>query len=135
MNKTLELEQIAEIMGIMIVTHIGGEKGRWYPDRKTVSIRKGLHPIQHLCTLAHELGHAHHGHSPSAIKWIHTRQEREADQWAAQLLINKEAFRIMERECDGHEGAMAEGLGVTIHLIQAWKESLHATRACKYCPS
>lgn len=135
MNRTFELEQMAEAMGVVIASHAGGEKGRWHPESKTVSLRKGLHPIQHLCTLAHELGHAHHGHILSPIGWVRVRQEREADEWAARLLISEDAFIVMERDCGGHEGAMAEGLGVTIRLIQAWKAGIPADRTYEHFPS
>lgn len=121
MSKILELEQMAEAMDIAIDSHIGGEKGRWYPIRKTVSIRKGLHPIQHLCTLAHELGHAHHGHVPGATGWVHARQEREANEWAAGFLISQGDYQRAEEVCEGHVGGIASELGVTQEIVRAWR--------------
>lgn len=128
-----KLEELAEKMGITITAHTNGEKGRWYRNTSTISIRKGMHPTQTLCTLAHELGHAHHQHTPSTNAWTHERQEREADRWAAALLIGEDAFINAERDCGGHEGAMAEELGVTIHLIRAWKAAFPELRAREYC--
>ena len=121
MSKILELEQIAESMGITITEHFGGEKGRWYPDQKTISIQKGLHPIQYLCTFAHELGHAYHKHEPGASSWVRARQEREANEWAATFLISESNYQQAECVYGGHVGGIAGELGVTHEIVLVWR--------------
>lgn len=88
----LDLEQLAEEMGVMIVTHTGGKKGGWNPATRTVSLREGMHEVQTLCTLAHELGHAHYRHQLGATGLAREQQEREANEWAAILLIDENDY-------------------------------------------
>ena len=127
MNRLTHLEQLADAMGITISHHAGGEKGKWIPETKTVSIRHGMHPTQTLCTLAHELGHAHHGHTPGASGWLRDRQEREADEWAAGVLIDDDAYMVAESDCGGYEGAVAWELGVTVHLLRVWRRAFQGS--------
>lgn len=125
MTTMSDLEQLAETMGITIVTHRDGEKGRWNPSCRTISLRHGLHPTQALCTLAHELGHAHHNHRPSASGLLCGRQEREADVWAARVLVDEDDYVAAEVECGGHVGAVAEALGVTVWVVRTWREAFY----------
>ena len=73
------LEMLAATHGITITTHTGGEKGRWYSNTRTISIRRDLGWVNTRCTLAHELGHAICGHDSKAEGWFKERQEHEAD--------------------------------------------------------
>lgn len=64
-----------------------GAAGGWFPEHDLILLAPGLHPVEQRCTLAHELGHATHGHHAGTSGWLHARQERQADQFAATLLI------------------------------------------------
>lgn len=72
-------------------------------------------------TLAHELGHAWHGHD-----WTRAhdreRDERQADAYAARLLISPTDYAFAERIVGCHPGALAKELGVTRRLVELWRE-------------
>jgi Zn-dependent peptidase ImmA (M78 family) len=72
-------------------------------------------------TLAHELGHAHYGHT-----WtddVHERavRERLADRYAARLLITPARYAAAERMVGPHVGAIARELEVTTGVVEAWR--------------
>lgn len=115
------LETLAALHHITITTHTGGEKGRWYSDTRTISLRKHLHPIAYRCTLAHELGHAICGHDGKAEGWFKERQEHEADVWAANLLIEQADYMDAELIHSSSPGAIALELGVTVHFVEIWR--------------
>lgn len=115
-----DLERLAEEMNVTLCSHTGGEKGRWHSRWRAISIRKGLGPVNHLCTLAHELGHAVLGHDSTATGWLYDLQERDADRWAARILINPHAYTAAEqRHPSAH--AIAFELGVTVHVVDVWR--------------
>lgn len=66
--------------------------------------------------LAHELGHAHHGHDWSGAH-NRARDELEADTYAARLLITPEAYRDAEMCVGPNPAAVAKELGVTRRLV------------------
>ena len=73
-------------------------------------------------TLAHECGHWVLGHD-----WTNAhdqaRDERQADTYAAQLLITPAAYAEAEAIVGAHDGALARELGVTAALVVLWRES------------
>lgn len=73
-------------------------------------------------TLAHELGHAWHGHD-----WTRDhdreRDERQADLYAARLLIRPSDYAFAEQIVGCHPGALAKELGVTRRLIEIWQDT------------
>lgn len=117
------LQKIAALNHIAITEHHGGEKGRWYSDIRTISLRHDLHPTTYRCTLAHELGHALYGHDSKAEGWLKERQEHEADTWAANSLISQKEYKDAELTHEAHSGAIALELGVTVHLVEVWRDS------------
>lgn len=121
--KPPNLSALAAQHGIDIVRHQGGEKGRWYPTTRTISLRAGLPARAERCTLAHELGHAVLEHDAGAHlpQWLVEKQERAADRWAAETLISEAAYRSAEAALGPHPGAIAVELGVTVHLINVWR--------------
>lgn len=123
LEKAPNLSALAAQHGIDIVRHQGGEKGRWYPARRTISLRAGLPARAERCTLAHELGHAVLEHEAGAHlpQWLVEKQERAADRWAAETLISEDAYRSAEASLGPHPGAIAVELGVTVHLLEIWR--------------
>lgn len=116
-----DLVLLAEGMGVRV---------RWArPDRmddlaaydhrtRTIWLRDGRADMPTRCSLAHEIGHAHYGHRPGGD---YRRQERQADEWAALLLVSEDEYRRAERLV-GHEvGALARELDVTQRLVLAWR--------------
>lgn len=73
--------------------------------------------LRQRVTLAHELGHHHHGHDWSRDH-DRVRDEREADQYAARLLITADAYALAEAHVGEHLGALARELGVTRRLVE-----------------
>lgn len=128
----LDLEQLAEEMGVMVVTHTGGKKGGWNPVTRTVSLREGMHEVQTLCTLAHELGHAHYRHQFGATGLAREQQEREANEWAAILLIDENDYMAAEISCDSIS-SIAHELGVTILMVGIWRQLYAKGKIPQYC--
>ncbi|WP_087138658.1 ImmA/IrrE family metallo-endopeptidase [Mycetocola reblochoni] len=65
--------------------------------------------------VAHELGHARYGHTCDS-----PREERQADRFAAQLLIRPRDYEQAERvSADAH--AIAEELNVTPRLVEVYR--------------
>lgn len=84
-------------------------------SRKTDSVLRSA--------LAHELGHAHYGHGAHGGP----RDEREADQYAARLLISPDAYAAAEALVGEHPGALARELGVTRRLVELRREDFART--------
>lgn len=99
-----------------------GEHGKWFPSRRVIHLHPGLGPANRLYTLAHELGHALLGHMAKPPPWLHARQEREADEWAAGKLISRDDYRRAEILVGNHPGALAKELGVTTRVIHTWRD-------------
>ncbi|WP_423803321.1 ImmA/IrrE family metallo-endopeptidase [Paraburkholderia fungorum] len=57
-----------------------------------MSTRRGMSIQQYRSVLAHELGHAAHGDTPTGNGHYDQRQERHADEYAARLLISPVEF-------------------------------------------
>lgn len=80
-----------------------------------------LAPIERECVLAHELGHAFHGHVGRD-----EGAEAEADAYAAALLVDPERYAQLEDLGLGPD-EIAEELGVTMKLLRAFLDT-HLTR-------
>ncbi|WP_295788164.1 ImmA/IrrE family metallo-endopeptidase [uncultured Microbacterium sp.] len=92
-------------------------RGFYDHERRRIVYDFTLAPVERACVLAHELGHAYHGH--------HGRQdpgaEREADAFAAEVLIDPERLAALEAMglCATD---IAEELGVTTRLLRIFAE-------------
>lgn len=113
------LEQLAAQLGATIITHDGGEKGRYY-GYGIISLRRGLGPKNYRCTLAHELAHHALGHDPAATGWVHDRQERQANEWAARQLISPTDYKLAETLYGPQQPLLAHELGVTVKVLKTW---------------
>ncbi len=91
----------------------------WNPRSKTITVRKGLPRRKVRSLIAHELGHAHYGHTISTPK-----AERQADQYAARLLISEDDYRATEVAYGTNVEKLAFELDVTPNIIEAWR-TLH----------
>ena len=113
---------LAGVLGVRVTSHTGGEKGRYYGGG-LISLRDDLGYVNWRCTLAHELGHYVLGHSPTASGWWSARQEKQADQWAANLLITPDDYAAAENTHGPHAGAIASELEVTCHMVNVWRSN------------
>lgn len=111
------LIQAAEARGYRIRWHLGGPKAAWLPHRSTISLRVGMDDTTTLCSLAHELGHAHYGDPPGH----HGAHELRADRFAARLLINPADYAATEAIYGPHPTLLAAELGVTVKVLKTWQ--------------
>ncbi|CAB0831829.1 ImmA/IrrE family metallo-endopeptidase [Corynebacterium diphtheriae] len=112
------LETLAHNMGITVIetSKLGSTLNAcFHPASQTIFIKIGLDPVTRRCAIAHELGHAHYGHNCST-----PGAERQADEWAAQQLLDVGDVEVVGWECEGSAAAMAAELGVTPHLLVLW---------------
>ena len=125
----VELHLLAESMGVQLRRHTGGPPG-WYDHRRRIiSTRRGMSIQQYRSVLAHELGHAAHGDTPTGNGHYDQRQERRADEYAAQLLINPHDFEAAAIWHHGHLPAIADELEVTQHILKTWTTLTERTAA------
>ncbi|NKW16884.1 ImmA/IrrE family metallo-endopeptidase [Rhodococcus hoagii] len=98
------------------------ESARYYHSHRVIVLRSGMSAVDTHTALGHELGHAHHGHSCSQDAGTCRKQERQADEYAAQLLITPVEYREAERIYGHHVSGLALHLGVTPRIVRAWQE-------------
>lgn len=72
-------------------------------------------------TLAHECGHAFHGHNWNR-EHDQEHDERQADQYAARILIPPSIYAAAERLCGADVRAIAQELHVTRRLVELRRE-------------
>lgn len=116
----VELHLLAESMGVQLQRHTGGPPGWYDHHRRIISTRRGQSISQYKSVLAHELGHAAHGDTPTGNGHFDQRQERRADEYAAQLLISPVDFAAAALWHNDHIPAIADELEVTQHLLRTW---------------
>ena len=122
MINTDALIDVAQRRGYRVRWHRGGPKAAWLPHRNTITLRVGMDDTTTLCSLAHELGHAHYGDPPGH----HGAHEIRADRFAARLLINPTDYATTEAIYGPHPNVLAHELGVTVKVLKTW-QGLHAT--------
>lgn len=130
MDRELKLHRLAESMDVDVgFDHAGillpHDLGAWFPTERKILIRPHLGRRNYLHTLAHELGHAHHRHPAGH----NSRYEGEADSYAAYQLIDPHEYAEAELLYDGLEGAIAQELEITLHLLRVWKSSYQTKAA------
>lgn len=77
-------------------------------------------PRHAISTLAHELGHLHLLHGCTQD----TTGERQADLYAARLLIDPVEYALAEQLHGWRTSVIAQELGVTKDLVRAYRSSL-----------
>lgn len=131
----LELLDMASGLGVWVdVDDVGwledGASGGWFPEHDLILLAPGLHPVEQRCTLAHELGHATYGHRAGVGGWLQARQERQADRFAATLLVSPIEYELAERLYGHAPGLLAQELDVTANIVTTWQR-LNGSRAIK----
>lgn len=121
---TDHLYALADHLGVGVTYHRGGPKGLYVAERRTITLREGMGWRKFRSTFAHELGHAVNDDRPTSDRRLRARQEKAADEIAAQLLITRENYEQAENIVGSHDGALALELGTTTHLIHTWR-TLH----------
>lgn len=111
----LDLDLHAADLGVSVIDVAvipGGLWGAYDHQQRAIFLLRRLGPIQRYSTLAHELGHAYHGHTHPAPVW-----EAEADEYAVRLLIPRRTFEDHARALHSPV-AVAHELGVLPRLVE-----------------
>lgn len=108
---------MAATMGVMVhLAHLDGDLlGGYAHHERVIVLRIGMTKAQTRSVLAHELGHAYYGHECDRGP-----EDRQADKYAAQLLIDPSDYARAERICLD-EWAIAEELEVTVKVVRDYK--------------
>lgn len=98
--------------------------GEYEHDARVVRLRPRMARRLHRSVLAHECAHAVFGDVVLDDRRQAERQERRADEWAAQHLITLEDYGWAETLHSGHVEAMAVELDVTVTIVEAYRRVL-----------
>lgn len=118
------LIDVAQARGYRIRWHRGGPKAAWVPHKRTITLRVGMDDVATLCSLAHELGHAHYGDPPGH----HGAHELRADRFAARILVSPTEYATAEALYGPQPSLIAHELGVTVKVLKTW-QSLYERQA------
>jgi hypothetical protein len=114
---TNTLIDVAVTHGLYVDWHRGGPKAAWRPP-DTITLQYGMNEADTLCSLAHEFGHFTHGDQCGRSP----RAEARADRYAADILIDPDAYALAELTYGPEPQRIAAELGVTTHILAVWRE-------------
>ena len=101
-----------------------------YDDRhKLILLADGLKQRQRRCTLCHELIHAKH-HDPGCGSRYGAKCERRCRRETALTLISPVDYGMVEQVYEGNTWMMAMELGVTIQVLNDYRQLLHDSGVC-----
>lgn len=118
------LLRLAEEHSVRVVERTGETRGGFDPTTRTIRVQPGMSARTTRSVLAHELAHAALGHAPATSPAVREQQERQADEWAARLLISPRAYAQAEELRGPHLASLAFELDVTIELVVAYQRRL-----------
>lgn len=121
----------AATMGVRVEERrLAGDRcGLYYDLLRLVILDERLAGFQRRCTLCHELIHARH-HDPGCGTQYGTRCERRCRRETALALINPVDYGLAEQMYEGDKWMMATELGVTIQVLDDYRQALHDIGAC-----
>jgi len=118
-----DVEDFACSLGIKVVESSKARFGYFCRDTGTIVVPTGVPARLRRSMIAHELVHAVYGHTVSDAK-----SERQADEYAARLLITEKEHRRAETMFGQDVDMLAYELNVAPSLIIAWREQFSETR-------
>ncbi|WP_334151638.1 ImmA/IrrE family metallo-endopeptidase [Microbacterium sp.] len=119
-----DLLRLVDEQGLRLIERPGRTLGGYDHASRSIRLDPGMSARTMRSVLAHELGHAVLGHTVTTHASLRRRQERQADAWAARLLITPAAYAAAEALRGTHRASLAFELGVTIELVIAFQELL-----------
>ncbi|WP_373922201.1 ImmA/IrrE family metallo-endopeptidase [Rhodococcus sp. LW-XY12] len=124
------LISVAATLGVTVVEGhpLRGRAGHYDDETRTIVLRPGLTRRRKRGVLAHELGHAFYRHIRSCDPYLKARQERQADEYAARLLITADEYARAEQIHGPNVRMLAYELDVTEPIILAWRNMYRAGR-------
>lgn len=105
-------------------------RGFYDHENARVVFDYGLTPIERRTVLAHELGHAYHGHTGHGTQ----RHEDAADLYAARLLIPPDEYARLERVTTDVQ-VIADELLVEPHVVRTFQRHLTRLDGVTYATS
>lgn len=111
-------EKIFANKGITVQYEEYGEHAKHEANRWTITLPLNTPKVRDNFTIAHELGHIIIGHELDKDKTVHrngnkTREEFEANWFAAEFLMPEDEFSQTARECNFDERKLAEKFEVS----------------------
>jgi Zn-dependent peptidase ImmA (M78 family) len=116
-----ELLTWAAAQGVRVAWRDLGRRAGEYHSSGLILLNPRRTETVQKVTLAHELGHAHYGHTWTDEPRERLARERIADRFAARLLISPREYAQAERLVGSHPGALARELGVTAAVVETWR--------------
>lgn len=118
-----DLHQIAYGLDVTLTHHDHGPLGWYSPKQRRISTRRGLAVWDYKTILAHELGHAvNDDHFINHLRF-NDRQERRADEYAAELLIKPQQLHDLALWHRNDMNSLAADLEVTPHLLTVYLDT------------
>jgi len=128
----IDLFELAERSGIEIRWEDLGERHGEYL-RGVITLNPHRPDKVQRIVLAHELGHAWHSHQPTSDPRRKARQEREADEHAAMLLVQPWQHRHAELMYGPSVGAVAAELGVPARFVERLRDVVKRGGCSRQC--
>ncbi|TQL03503.1 ImmA/IrrE family metallo-endopeptidase [Cellulomonas sp. SLBN-39] len=117
-----DLLRMADDAGIRVMWRdLGRRRGEYRHDARLITLNPRMSEVLQRSTLAHELGHAHHGDTWTDDPRLLEERERRANVYAARLLVDPVEYALAERLVGEHAGAIARELGVSRYVVDAWR--------------
>jgi Zn-dependent peptidase ImmA (M78 family) len=116
-----ELLAEARAQGVRVAWRDLGRRAGEFHSSGLILLNPRRTEIVQRITLAHELGHAHYGHTWTDDPADRAMREHLADRYGARLLITPAGYAAAERMVGPHPGAIARELEVTASVVETWR--------------
>ncbi len=117
-----DLLQLAADAGVHVIWRdLGRRRGEYRDQHRLITLNPRMSTVLQRSTLAHELGHHHHGDTWVDDAAVLAAHERRATAFAAHLLITPSAYARAEALVGPHAGAIARELEVSRYIVDAWQ--------------
>ena len=117
----IDVYAVADRLGVMVEFADLGQRHGEYRDG-VVTIHEGRPDTVQRIILAHELGHHWFSHRRTTDRWTRAHQEREADEFAARLLVSRLDYQWAERLYGPSVGAVAAELEVPARFVERLRD-------------
>lgn len=103
--------------------------GVYYEPARLIILDESMPDFQRRCTLCHELIHAKH-HDPGCGSRYGLKCERRCRRETALALISPVDYGMAETVYEGNTWMMAVELGVTIQMLNDYRQLLYDSGVC-----
>ena len=126
-----ELLMNASMIGVRVEERRlpSGFCGVYYEPARLIILDESMPDFQRRCTLCHELIHAKH-HDPGCGSRYGLKCERRCRRETALALISPVDYGMAETVYEGNTWMMAVELGVTIHVLNDYRQLLYDSGVC-----